>query len=69
MGLALATVALFEGIWGTDPIYTAKPEWLAQTTEILGAKIPNLGHKSWRWFYTQQHGDNPTYEVILSATR
>lgn len=41
VGLALATVALFEGIWGTDPIYTAKPEWLTQTTEILGAKIPN----------------------------
>ena len=19
---------------------------------------------SWRWFYTQQHGDNPTYEVV-----
>ncbi|WP_139417519.1 branched-chain amino acid ABC transporter permease [Agromyces laixinhei] len=41
VGLALASVALFEGIWGTDPIYTAKPEWLTQTTEILGAKIPN----------------------------
>jgi branched-chain amino acid transport system permease protein len=41
VGLALATVALFEGIWGTDPIYTAKPAWLAQTTEILGAKVPN----------------------------
>ena len=41
VGLGLATVALFEGIWGTDPIYTAKPEWLTQTTEILGAKIPN----------------------------
>ncbi|GAA1802702.1 branched-chain amino acid ABC transporter permease [Agromyces neolithicus] len=41
VGLGLATVALFEGIWGTDPIYTAKPEWLSQTTEILGAKIPN----------------------------
>ncbi|GAA4368411.1 branched-chain amino acid ABC transporter permease [Agromyces bauzanensis] len=41
VGLSLATVALFEGIWGTDPIYTQKPEWLAQTTEILGAKIPN----------------------------
>jgi branched-chain amino acid transport system permease protein len=41
VGLALASVALFEGIWGTDPIYTAKPEWLSQTTEILGAKIPN----------------------------
>ena len=41
VGLALASVALFEGIWGTDPIYTAKPDWLTQTTEILGAKIPN----------------------------
>ncbi|MEV1130874.1 branched-chain amino acid ABC transporter permease [Agromyces sp. NPDC049794] len=41
VGLSLATVALFEGIWGTDPIYTKKPDWLAQTTEILGARIPN----------------------------
>ncbi|HET8779320.1 MAG TPA: branched-chain amino acid ABC transporter permease [Agromyces sp.] len=41
VGLALASVALFEGIWGTDPIYTAKPGWLTQTTEVLGAKIPN----------------------------
>lgn len=41
VGLALASVALFEGIWGTDPIYTEKPDWLTQTTEILGAKIPN----------------------------
>jgi hypothetical protein len=35
---------------------------------ILGAKAPNLGDRRWRWFYTQQHGDNPTYEV-LPATR
>jgi branched-chain amino acid transport system permease protein len=41
VGLSLATVALFEGIWGTDPIYTSKPDWLSQTTEILGAKITN----------------------------
>ncbi len=41
VGLSLASVALFEGIWGTDPIYTAKPDWLTQTTEILGARIPN----------------------------
>ena len=32
---------------------------------ILGAKNPNLGDKKWRWFYTQQHGDNPTYEVLV----
>lgn len=41
VGLSLATVALFEGVWGTDPIYTSKPDWLSQTTEVLGAKIPN----------------------------
>jgi hypothetical protein len=32
---------------------------------ILGARTPKLGHDGWRWFYTQQHGDNPTYEVLL----
>jgi len=31
---------------------------------ILGAEVPDLGDPSWRWFYTQQHGDNTTYEVI-----
>jgi hypothetical protein len=33
------------------------------THGILGAKTPNLADPHWRWFYTQQHGDNPTYEV------
>ena len=32
---------------------------------ILGAKVPDLRNDSWRWFYTQQHGDNFTYEVTL----
>jgi Bacterial protein of unknown function (DUF839) len=32
---------------------------------ILGAKIPELNNPTWRWFYTQQHGDNSTYEVTL----
>lgn len=32
---------------------------------ILGARIPELGTPKWRWFYTQQHGDNKTYEVLL----
>jgi hypothetical protein len=32
---------------------------------ILGAKAPNLDSPRWRWFYTQQHGDNHTYEVVL----
>ena len=31
---------------------------------ILGAKTPDLQDRDWRWFYTQQHGDNPTYEVL-----
>jgi branched-chain amino acid transport system permease protein len=41
VGLALATVALFDGIWGTDPIYIKGPAWLEQTTIVLGARIPN----------------------------
>jgi hypothetical protein len=31
---------------------------------ILGAKVPKLFDGRWRWFYTQQHGDNITYEVL-----
>jgi len=36
---------------------------------ILGAKVPNLRNGKWRWFYTQQHGDNTTYQVILAGHR
>lgn len=43
VGLALAAVALFEGVWGTDPIYVSMPAWLGQTTRIAGARIPNNG--------------------------
>jgi hypothetical protein len=32
---------------------------------ILGAQVPALGTPQWRWFYTQQHGDNNTWEVLL----
>jgi hypothetical protein len=35
---------------------------------ILGAKTPTPFRGGWRWFYTQQHGDNPTYEVVPIAT-
>lgn len=35
------------------------------TAGILGAQIPDLGNGAWRWFYTQQHGDNKTYEVVV----
>jgi hypothetical protein len=31
---------------------------------ILGAKQPHLFHGGWRWFYTQQHGENFLFEVI-----
>jgi hypothetical protein len=36
-------------------------------TGILGAKVPQLSSGGrWRWFYTQQHGDNNTFEVQLA---
>jgi hypothetical protein len=31
---------------------------------ILGAKAPHLFHGGWRWFWSQQHGDNILFEVI-----
>ncbi len=30
---------------------------------VLGNEPPDLGGRKWRWFYTQQHGDNVTWEV------
>jgi branched-chain amino acid transport system permease protein len=42
VGLSFAAIALFDGIWGTDPIYIRGPAWLGRTTEILGAKVPNV---------------------------
>ncbi|MGA8048161.1 MAG: branched-chain amino acid ABC transporter permease [Dermatophilaceae bacterium] len=41
VGIGLAAVALFEGIWGSDPIVTTKVPWLRQTTEVAGARVPN----------------------------
>ena len=40
------------------------------TRGILGAKVPELfqGDGDWRVFYTQQHGDNPTYEVVSRSS-
>ena len=34
---------------------------------VLGARLPDLWHDGWRWFYTQQHGDNSTYEVFAAG--
>ena len=41
VGLALAVVALFDGIWGTDPRFITGPAWMAETTRIAGANVPN----------------------------
>jgi hypothetical protein len=32
---------------------------------ILGTKAPQLSDRKWRWFWTQQHGDNTTWEVTV----
>jgi hypothetical protein len=31
---------------------------------LLGAQSPNLFRDGWRLFYTRQHGDNVTFEII-----
>lgn len=41
VGLALGSIALFEGIWGADAVTITGPSWLIQTTNVLGASIPN----------------------------
>ncbi|GAA2218858.1 branched-chain amino acid ABC transporter permease [Promicromonospora sukumoe] len=41
VGLSLATVALFEGIWGPNPRNVTRTDWLASTTDVLGAHVPN----------------------------
>jgi hypothetical protein len=35
---------------------------------ILGARQPTPFSDGWRWFYTQQHGANPTFEVIPAGS-
>lgn len=34
---------------------------------ILGAQAPRLFHSGWRAFYTAQHGDNVTAELLPNA--
>ncbi len=41
VGLALAVVALFDGIWGTDARFISGPPWMGRTTTIAGANVPN----------------------------
>lgn len=33
---------------------------------LLGAKVPDVRASAWRTFWTQQHGDNVTWEVLWS---
>jgi hypothetical protein len=40
----------------------------ASTKGILGAKEPELFGGSWRLFWTEQHGDNVTWEITPSRT-
>jgi branched-chain amino acid transport system permease protein len=41
VGLALALGALVYGIWGPDAQFFPVPDWMLDTTTILGANIPN----------------------------
>jgi branched-chain amino acid transport system permease protein len=41
VGLALATVALIQGGFGSDPRQVVLPQWMTETTRIAGAAIPN----------------------------
>jgi branched-chain amino acid transport system permease protein len=41
VGLALATLSLVEGGFGSDPQRLALPGWMTSTTPVLGANIPN----------------------------
>ena len=36
---------------------------------ILGAKLPNVWNDGWRWFWSQQHGDNLAWEVLPASRR
>jgi hypothetical protein len=36
---------------------------------ILGALVPQPFVAGWRVFYTQQHGDNTTWEILANASR
>ncbi|MDB5072375.1 MAG: branched-chain amino acid transporter permease [Candidatus Eremiobacteraeota bacterium] len=41
VGLALATISLVQGGFGSDPQRLALPAWMTNTTTVLGANIPN----------------------------
>ena len=41
VGLSLAGVAAAQGVWGSDPRPVDKPTWMASTSDVLGARLPN----------------------------
>jgi branched-chain amino acid transport system permease protein len=41
VGLSLASVALLQGVWGSDPRPFPRPAWTGRTTSVAGASIPN----------------------------
>ncbi len=41
VGLALVITALVQSIWGNDARQVALPAWFGETTQVLGASIPN----------------------------
>jgi len=41
VGLALATISLVQGGFGSDPKSLQLPAWMTATTTVLGANIPN----------------------------
>lgn len=41
VGLGLVAVAVYQGIWGPDPVPFNGPEWTSRTTTLAGAIIPN----------------------------
>jgi branched-chain amino acid transport system permease protein len=41
VGLSLATIAVVQGIWGSDARFYETPAWFAGTTDFAGTHIPN----------------------------
>jgi branched-chain amino acid transport system permease protein len=41
VGLALATISLVQGGFGSDPQRLVLPDWMTNTTTIAGANVPN----------------------------
>jgi branched-chain amino acid transport system permease protein len=41
VGVGLAAIALVNGAWGSDSRSLAVPAWTTETTDVLGARVPN----------------------------